>query len=84
MQQTDEKNLKIFGQKIRELRIKQSKSLNKFVMNRGHITTATWSRIENGKFDFKFSTLIKVALMLGMKVDTLLKLMDFDYNYIEN
>ena len=83
MQQVDIENLKKFGQKVKELREKKSESLNKFVMSQDILTTATWSRIENGKFDFKLSTLLRVAYMLGIKVEDLLKSVDFDYNFIE-
>ena len=83
MQQVDIENLKKFGQKVKELREKKSESLNKFVMSQDVLTTATWSRIENGKFDFKLSTLLRVAYMLGIKVEDLLKSVDFDYNFIE-
>ena len=83
MQQVDIENLKKFGQKVKELREEKSESLNKFVMSQDILTTATWSRIENGKFDFKLSTLLRVAYMLGIKVEDLLKSVEFDYNFIE-
>ena len=83
MQQVDIENLKKFGQKVKELREEKSESLNKFVMSQDVLTTATWSRIENGKFDFKLSTLLRVAYMLGIQVEDLLKFVEFDYNFIE-
>ena len=84
MQQVDIENLKKFGQKVKELREKKAESLNKFVMAQDILTTATWSRIENGKFDFKFSTLLRVAYMLGVKAEDLLKSVNFDYNFAED
>ncbi len=81
MQYLDEKNLKILGQKIKELRLKQSKSLNEFVFSKGFLTTATWSRIENGLYDIKFSTLMRVAKMLSIKVEELLKIVNLSYNF---
>ena len=79
MQQASKKNLKILAKRIKSLREKQSKSLNKFVFERGGITSATWSRIENAKVDLKFTTLVKVAAMLDIKVDELLFGLNFDY-----
>ena len=52
-------------------------------MNKGGTTTATWSRVENGKTDVKFSSLIKIASMFNITVDELLKDLDFDYTIIE-
>ncbi len=48
MQQIDKENLQKLSKKIKELRLKQSKSLNQFVFANGYLTTATWSRLENG------------------------------------
>ena len=59
------------------------KSLNRFIMERGILTTATWSRIENGKYDLKFSTLVKVAYLLETDVVDLLQQMNFDYDFID-
>lgn len=83
MQHIDKKNLKIFGEKIRKLRKAQSKSLNKFVFGKGLLTTATWSRIENGNVDLKFSTLLRIAKMLNLKPEELLKDILFEYNFPE-
>ncbi len=81
MQQIDKENLTKIGLKIKELRLSKSKSLNEFVLAKGFVTTATWSRVENGLFDLKFSTLLRIAYMLDLKVEDLLKEIDFDYNF---
>lgn len=83
MQYKDKENLLKLGKRIKELRLKQSGSLNAFVMNKGGLTTASWSRIENGKFDAKFSTIIKVAAMLGISIIDLLQGLEFDYTFDE-
>ena len=80
MQQIDKENLTKIGLKIKEIRLSKSKSLNEFVLAKGFVTTATWSRVENGLFDLKFSTLLRIAYMLDLKVEDLLKENDFDYN----
>lgn len=84
MQQVESKNLKILGKRVKNLRIEKSKSLNEFVLSRGFLTTATWSRVENGLFDLKFSTLLKIAKMLDVDVAELLNGCDFDYNFDED
>ncbi len=84
MQQVESKNLKILGKRVKDLRIEKSKSLNEFVLSRGFLTTATWSRVENGLFDLKFSTLLKIAKMLDVDVAELLNGCDFDYNFDED
>lgn len=84
MQQDERKNLKILGKRVKDLRIEKSKSLNEFVLSRGFLTTATWSRVENGLFDLKFSTLLKIAKMLEVDVAELLKGCDFDYDFDED
>lgn len=81
MQQIDKENLRKIGLKIKEIRLSKSKSLNEFVLAKGFVTTATWSRVENGLFDLKFSTLLRIAYMLDLKVEDLLKEIDFDYNF---
>ncbi len=83
MQQSDKNNSIKLGKRIKELRCKTSKSLNSFVMEYGGITTATWSRLENGKNDFKLSTLIKAAALLGITVSELVSDIDFDYSLEE-
>ena len=83
MQQFEQENLKKLGERIKNLRIEKSKSLNAFVFSRGGLTTASWSRLENGKFDAKFSTLDKAAAMLEISLDDLLKNLDLDYTFEE-
>lgn len=84
MQQVERKNLKILGKRVKDLRIEKSKSLNEFVLSRGFLTTATWSRVENGLFDLKFSTLLKIAKMLEVDVAELLNGCDFVYDFDED
>lgn len=84
MQQIDKENITKLSNKIKELRLKQSKSLNKFILNKGYLTTATWSRLENGINDVKFSTLLRVAYLLDLKIDELLKDINFNYDFDEN
>ena len=83
MQQVDCKNLNILGKRIKELRLEKEKSLNKFVMLRGGLTTASWSRLENGKFDAKFSTVVKAAAMLDITISDLLKDLPLNYSIYE-
>ena len=84
MQQIDKENIKKLSNKIKRLRLNQSESLNKFILSNGHLTTATWSRLENGINDCKFSTLLRVSYLLNMKIDELLKDIDFNYNFDED
>jgi len=84
MQQVDKKNLIIFGKIVKSLRLKTKLSLNEFVLKHGFLTTATWSRIENGCFDIKFSTLLRIAKMLDIDVCDLLKRCNFDNNFIDD
>lgn len=84
MQQIDKENITKLANRIKELRLKHSKSLNKFILNNGHLTTATWSRLENGINDFKFSTLLRVAYLLDLKIDDLLKDINFNYDFKED
>lgn len=51
-----------------------------FVFSKGNVTSATWSRVENALVDVKFSTLIQISAMLEVKLDELLKDIDFDYS----
>ena len=83
MKYANKKNAIKLGNRIKQLRLKSKESLNCFVMNKGGTTTATWSRVENGKTDVKFSSLIKIASMFNITVDELLKDLDFDYTIIE-
>ena len=52
-------------------------------MKNSDTTTATWSRLENGKNDIKLSSLLRVAASLNISVCELLKDIDFDYNFEE-
>ena len=80
MQQSKTKNLEKLAMRIKTLRLQKSKSLNKFVFSKGNVTSATWSRVENALVDVKFSTLIQFSAMLEVKLDELLKDIDFDYS----
>lgn len=80
MQQSKTKNLEKLAIRIKTLRLQKSKSLNKFVFSKGNVTSATWSRVENALVDVKFSTLIQISAMLEVKIDELLKDIDFDYS----
>ena len=80
MQQIKKENLKILARRIKELRLKKSKSLNKFVFSKGAVTSATWSRVENALVDVKFTTLIQMTAMLELKIEDLLK--DLNFNYV--
>ena len=80
MQQSKSKNLEKLAMRIKTLRLQKSKSLNKFVFSKGNVTSATWSRVENALVDVKFSTLIQISAMLEIKIDELLKDIDFDYS----
>ena len=84
MQQIDKENIKKLSQRIKKLRLEQSKSLNKFVLSNGYLTTATWSRLENGLNDYKFSTLLRVSRLLNIRIDELLKDIDFNYDFKED
>ena len=76
MQQKTYDNSIKFGKRVKELRLN-------FVMTRGGLSTATWSRIENGVNDIKLSTIIKVAALLNISVGQLMKDIDFDYSIDE-
>jgi len=77
MQQNERKILKILARKIKKLRKEKSRSLNSFVFEKGLITTATLSRIENGLVDVKFTTLVKLAQMLNINLSELFQGMVF-------
>ncbi len=75
----DEKNLmKLLGNSLKSLRLKQNKSLNIFAYE-NDLTTATVSRVENGLVDTKFSTLIKYAKGLEIPLDIIIKNLDIEY-----
>lgn len=67
VQQVDRENIKKLSKKIKKLRLEKSKSLNKFVISNGYLTTATWSRLENGITDYKYSTLLRGLLFIEYK-----------------
>ena len=79
MQQLDKKNLEKFGKIVRKIREEKFSSLNKCAFQKGGITSATLSRIENGLVDFKFSTLLRLSMVLEVPLPELLK--DFEYKY---
>ena len=79
MQQLKKENLKILAARIKDLRLKKSKSLNKFCFSQGSVTSATWSRVENGLVDVKFSTLVQMCVMLDIKLEELFE--DIKLNY---
>ncbi|MBR1617239.1 helix-turn-helix transcriptional regulator [bacterium] len=72
-------NLKRLADRIKELRLQKSKSLNKFVFSKGNVTSATWSRVENALVDVKFSTLVQMSGMLEMNLSDMVKNLDLDY-----
>ena len=84
MQQIKKHNLKILAKRIKELRNKNSTSLNKFVFSKGGITTATWSRVENALVDVKFTTLVQISSMLGMPLHELVFDLKLDYTLEED
>ncbi len=83
MHKVARENLQLLAKRIKELREKESASLNKFVMSKGYITTAKWSRVENGKFDIKLSTLLRIAQVFNMSLYGLIKEIDFNYNFTD-
>ena len=83
MQQIKKENLKILANRIKELRVAKSKSLNKFCFSKGNVTSATWSRVENAIVDVKFTTLIQMCAMLEIKPEELFKGINFNYSLDE-
>lgn len=79
MQQVEKEILQKFGEEIKRLRKSQSSSLNKFSFERGGITSASLSRIENGLVDFKFTTLVKLAYALNISLSELFESFDYEY-----
>lgn len=71
------KILKILAKRVKNLREENTKSLNAFVFKHGVITTATLSRIENALVDVKFTTLVKLAQVLGISLEDLFKDVEF-------
>ncbi len=81
MQQIDKENAIKLGKAIKAMREQMHLSLNSLTMNHAAITPATWSRIENGKTDIKFSSLLKVSAALNLPVNELLKGIDFNCSF---
>ncbi|MBR1776613.1 helix-turn-helix transcriptional regulator [bacterium] len=77
MQHSEVENLINFGKLVKKLRKQKSSSLNRIAFQRGGVTSATLSRIENAQVDFKFSTLIRLAHTLDIPLTDLFK----DYKY---
>ena len=84
MQDKDKEVLKILGKRLQKLRKETGESLDFFAFSRGGTTSATLSRIENGLFDAKFTTLLKISLALNIPLDEILKDLDFDYTLEED
>lgn len=82
-EKTNRQSINNLGKKIKELRVSQSKSLNSFVFEKTGLTTATWSRVENGLVDPKYTTLIKIASALNITLDQLFENIDVDYSIDE-
>lgn len=84
MQQIKNKNVKLVGKRIKELREQMGLSINAIAMKYGGITVATWCRIEKGQFnDIDFSKLIAISKALEINIDELLRNIDFDYTILE-
>lgn len=80
MQEEDKVLLKLFGDQVKQVRKSKFSSLNDFALNNSLLSSATVSRIENGKNDFKFSTFIKLSNALNMPPAELLENFNFLYN----
>lgn len=78
MQQYKKEILKLLGERIKKLRSEKSGSLNSFAFNKGLITSATLSRVENGLVDVKFTTLLKIAQSLEISLSDLFKDLKFN------
>jgi len=78
MQHADRENLVAFGERIRKIREEKFSSLNRCAFEKGGITSATLSRIENGLVDFKFTTLLKLSYILEIPLEDLVK--DFNFS----
>lgn len=80
MQEEDKVLLTLFGDKVKKIRQAKFNSLNSFAMDYSILSSATISRIENAKSDFKFSTFIKLANAMKLTPAELLKDFNFQYN----
>jgi len=83
MQQAKINTIKSLGMAIKRIRLARGRTLNSLVFEKGGITTATWSRVENGLVDVKLSTLVSIAAVLDMTVMELLSEVDIDYTIEE-
>lgn len=79
MQEEDKKLLTLFANHVKQTRLSKFKSLNDFALNHSILSTATVSRVENAKSDFKFSTFIKYANAVDISPAELLKNFNFKY-----
>ena len=75
MQEEDKVLLTQFGDRIKKIRQAKFNSLNNFAMDYSILSSATVSRIENAKSDFKFSTFIKLANAMNLPLIVLLLLL---------
>ena len=80
MQEEDKVLLTQFGDRIKKIRQTKFNSLNNFAMDYSILSSATVSRIENAKSDFKFSTFIKLANAMNLEPAELLEGFSFKYN----
>lgn len=79
MQEEDKVLLTLFGNHAKKIRESKFNSLNDFALNHSILSSATISRIENAKSDFKFSTFIKLANAINITPSELLNNFDFRY-----
>lgn len=82
MQEEDKVLLKLFGHHVKKIRELKFKSLNDFALNHSLLSSATISRIENAKNDFKFTTFIKLANAMNITPSELLN--KFNYKYSDS
>lgn len=80
MQYEDEVLLQKFGNHLKDLRKKKFGSLNNFALNHSLVSSATVSRVENAKNDFKFTTFIKLANAMDISPAKLLENFEFKYS----
>lgn len=79
MQEEDKELLTLFGEHAKKIRIAKFNSLNDFALKHSMLSTATVSRVENAKSDFKFSTFIKYANAIDITPAELLENFNFKY-----
>lgn len=80
MQEENKVLLKLFGNHVKTIREEKFASLNDFALNNSLLSSATVSRIENAKSDFKFSTFIKLANAMNTTPSELLKNFNFKFS----